>query len=114
MYGIPLIKRVPRESRSRLINTLPLPLTKQTFNRPSTTVCKLCKMADTKLKFSSVQSFVDASFFQKLSTLKLDEFRLDETKKPISATVGIKSVSQREGTAVSLNDASFGPVDPSL
>ncbi|ONH69343.1 Ubiquitin-like modifier-activating enzyme ATG7 [Cyberlindnera fabianii] len=71
-------------------------------------------MADTKLKFSSVQSFVDASFFQKLSTLKLDEFRLDETKKPISATVGIKSVSQREGTAVSLNDASFGPIDPSL
>ncbi|CAG91073.2 DEHA2G23518p [Debaryomyces hansenii CBS767] len=35
------------------------------------------------IKFTPIQSFVESSFFTKLSELKLDEFKLDSTKKEI-------------------------------
>lgn len=66
------------------------------------------------LKFSSLQSFADASFFQKLSKLKLDDFKLDSTKKKIVATFDIKSLPLNANTAINLTPASFEPIDESL
>lgn len=60
-----------------------------------------------ELRYAQPQSFADASFFQQLSRLKLDEFKLDESKRPISAAVSIASIPQGENPAVSLSADSF-------
>lgn len=37
------------------------------------------------LKYTAIQSFVESSFFTRLSELKLNEFKLDSTRRPISS-----------------------------
>lgn len=71
-------------------------------------------MSEELIKYSVPKSFVDASFFQKLSSLKLDTFKLDSTKKDIHAVYNIKSIPRNENPAISLASASFEPPDASL
>lgn len=66
------------------------------------------------IKFAAPKSFVDASFFQKLSTLKLDEFKLDSSKKEIHAVYNIKSIPQNENPAISFTASSFDSPDEAL
>lgn len=61
-----------------------------------------------ELKLSPVQSFAEAGFFQRLSRLKLDEFRLDESKQQITGVVNIASIPQGENPAVCVSESSFG------
>jgi ubiquitin-like modifier-activating enzyme ATG7 len=67
-----------------------------------------------ELKYSPLQSFADASFFQRLSKLKLNEFMLDESKRAISGVVNIASIPQTENPAVSVSDSSFDTLDESM
>lgn len=78
--------------------------------------CKPHDMSEsTSLKYTPLKSFVDASFFQKLSNLKLDQFKLDSSSKPIYGTVNVKSLPTNEPTALNLSASSFDlPVDESL
>lgn len=71
-------------------------------------------MSQESIKYAPPKSFVDASFFQKLSTLKLDEFKLDSSKKQIHAVYNIKSIPQNEDPAISFTAASFESPDESL
>ncbi|KAH3674212.1 hypothetical protein WICMUC_003454 [Wickerhamomyces mucosus] len=59
------------------------------------------------LKFAPIGSFVDASFFQELSKLKLDEFKLDSTKKEIFATYDTIQLQTNEDPSISLSSDSF-------
>lgn len=72
-------------------------------------------MTENILKFTSLKSYVDSSFFQKLSNLKLDEFKLDSSSKSIFATINIKSLPLNEPTAINLSSSSFEfPIDESI
>jgi len=71
-------------------------------------------MTEETLRFSAPKSFVDATFFQKLSSLKLDKFKLDSTKKQIHAVYNVKSIPQNENPAISFTASSFEEPNESL
>ncbi|KAH3669391.1 hypothetical protein OGAPHI_001512 [Ogataea philodendri] len=61
-----------------------------------------------ELKYLNTQSFVDSSFFVKLSQLKLDVLKLDQSSKSIYGYYNYKSLSPGQTPAINLNDTSFG------
>ncbi|KAH3686636.1 hypothetical protein WICPIJ_002386 [Wickerhamomyces pijperi] len=65
------------------------------------------------LKFAPVNSFVDSSFFQELSKRKLDQFKLDSTKKPLFATFDIQVFQSDSNPTISLSSESFGTFNTS-
>lgn len=60
-----------------------------------------------RLKFVPLHSFVDSTFFQKLSELKLDEFKLDTSEQTIYGYYNIKNYAKSQGPIVNLSALSF-------
>ncbi|ODV97581.1 hypothetical protein PACTADRAFT_99 [Pachysolen tannophilus NRRL Y-2460] len=64
-----------------------------------------------KLEFISPHSFVDSSFFQKLSDLKLNDYRLDTSSKTVYGSYDFKTIGREQGPIITLNDLSFASFD---
>ncbi|KAG7746782.1 hypothetical protein KL912_003911 [Ogataea haglerorum] len=58
-------------------------------------------------KYINTQSFVDSSFFVKLSQLKLDVLKLDQSSRPIHGYYNYKRLAPGQAPAINLNDISF-------
>ncbi|CAL9731469.1 ubiquitin-like modifier-activating enzyme Atg7p [Monosporozyma unispora] len=67
------------------------------------------KSDKTHLKYMyPVSLFIDTSFYQKLSDLKLDELKLDEASIPLSATLDLDNIpNQSNCVPLSLNEQCF-------
>ncbi|ODV84761.1 hypothetical protein CANARDRAFT_28901 [[Candida] arabinofermentans NRRL YB-2248] len=63
-----------------------------------------------QLNFSPPQSFVDSSFFVKLTQLKLDVLKLDQSPRLIYGYYSYKTLGRNQTPSISLNDASFGDI----
>lgn len=59
------------------------------------------------LKFAPINSFVDSSFFQALSKLKLDQFKLDSSQKPVFASFDLQVFQNDTNPTISLSSDSF-------
>lgn len=59
------------------------------------------------IAYSPTNSFVNSSFFTKLSSLKLETYKLDSSAKEIFASVGFRPVLKNQGTHLSLNGESL-------
>lgn len=59
------------------------------------------------MKFSAPSSVVDSSFFQKLSELKLNNYKLDTSSKEIYGSFRYSSLGRDQSSILSLNDVSF-------
>ncbi|KAG7856073.1 hypothetical protein KL919_004466 [Ogataea angusta] len=60
-----------------------------------------------ELKYINTQSFVDSSFFVKLSQLKLDVLKLDQSSRLIYGYYNYKRLAPGQAPAINLNDISF-------
>lgn len=71
------------------------------------------KMADNILQFTPFQSFVESSFFSKLSQLKLDKFKLDDRRQKISgfSTKPAKLTKNNKFPTINLDHSSFEVYD---
>ncbi|KAG7899002.1 hypothetical protein KL935_004010 [Ogataea polymorpha] len=58
-------------------------------------------------KYINTQSFVDSSFFVKLSQLKLDVLKLDQSSRQIHGYYNYKRLAPGQAPAINLNDISF-------
>lgn len=65
------------------------------------------------LKYTAIQSFVESSFFTRLSELKLNEFKLDSSRRPISSfmTNPKKLTKFNDKPIVNLDYSSFDGVE---
>ncbi|CDK27559.1 unnamed protein product [Kuraishia capsulata CBS 1993] len=59
------------------------------------------------LEFVTPKSFVDSSFFQKLGSLKLDSYKLDNSAKDIYGYYNFRSIVNNSVPSIALNDLCF-------
>ncbi|ANZ74180.1 BA75_00750T0 [Komagataella pastoris] len=64
-------------------------------------------MTSMDIPYSQISSFVNSSFFQKLSQLKLNKYKLDDTDKAIVGSVDFKFIGKNQPTSLSVDESSF-------